>query len=102
MAQAFAILLRLGPGDEDFASAVMEDVANRLPPEWATAREIIVPPVFWESGVISILQPFIMKKVRPHADVFIGPIIPIPHSIKSATTQRLLSPFCTWASSEFL
>ena len=92
MAQAFAILLRLGPGDEDFASAVMEDIANRLTPEWATAREIIVPPILWESGVMSILQPFIMNMIRPHADVIIGPIIPTPHSIKSATTQRLPSP----------
>lgn len=92
MAQAFAILLRLGPGDEDFASAVMEDVANRLTPEWATAREIIVPSILWESGVMCILQPFIMDMIRPHADVIIGPIIPTPHSIKSATTQRLSTP----------
>ena len=92
MAQAFTILLRLGPGDEDFASAVMEDIASQLTPEWATAREIIVPPILWESGVMSILQPFIMNMIRPHADVIIGPIIPTPHSIKSATTQRLPSP----------
>ena len=91
MAQAFTILLRLGSGDEDFASAVMEDVANRLTPEWASAREIVVPPILWESGVMSILQPFIMNMIRPHADVIIGPITPTPHSIKSATTQRLPS-----------
>ena len=91
MAQAFTILLRLGPGDEDFASAVMEDVANQLTPEWATAREIIVPPILWESGVMPTLQPFIMNMIRPYADVTIGPIIPTPHSIKSATTQRLPS-----------
>ena len=92
MAQAFAILLRLGPGDEDFASAVVEDVVNRLTPEWAAAREIVVPPIFWERGVMSILQPFIMNMIRPHADVVIGPIIPTPRSIKSVTTQRLPSP----------
>jgi hypothetical protein len=92
MAQAFTILLRLGPGDEDFASAVMEDIANRLTPEWSTAREIIVPPILWESGVMSILQPFIMNMIRPHADVVIGPIIPTPQSIRSSTTQRLPSP----------
>ena len=74
MAQAFTILLRLGPGDEDFALAIMEDVANRLTPEWATA-----------------LQPFITNMLRPHADVIIGPITPTPQSIKSATTLRLLS-----------
>ena len=91
MAQAFTILLRLGPGDEDFASVIMEDVANRLTPEWATARGIIVPPILWESGVMSILQPFLMNVIRPHADVVIGPIIPTPHSIKSTTTQRLPS-----------
>ena len=92
MAQAFTILLRLGPGDEDFASAVMEDIANRLTPEWAMAREIIVPPILWESGVMSILQPFIMNMIRPDTDVIIGPVIPTPHSIRSATTQRLPSP----------
>jgi RNA polymerase II-associated protein 1 len=91
MAQAFTILLRLGPGDEDFASAVMEDVANRLTPEWAAAREIIVPPILWESGVMSTLQPFIMNMIRPDVDVIIGPITPTPQSIKSATTQRLPS-----------
>jgi hypothetical protein len=92
MAQAFTILLQLGPGDEDCASAVMEDIANRLTPEWATAREIFVPPILWESGVMSILQPFIMNMIRPHADVVIGPIIPTPQSIRSATIQRLPSP----------
>jgi hypothetical protein len=92
MAQAFTILLRLGPGDEDFASAVMKEVANRLTPEWATARQIAVPPILWERGVMSILQPFIMNTIRPHADVIIGPITPTPLSIKSATTQRLPSP----------
>ena len=92
MAQAFTILLRLGPGDEDFASAVMEDIANRLTPEWAMVREIIVPPTLWESGVMSILQPFIMNMIRPDTDVIIGPVIPTPHSIRSATTQRLPSP----------
>ena len=92
MAQVFAILLRLGPGDEDVASTFVEDVAYRLTPEWATAREIVVPPILWERGVMSVLQPFIMNIIRPHADVIIGPIIPSPHSIKSATTQRLSSP----------
>jgi RNA polymerase II-associated protein 1 len=92
MAQAFTILLRLGSGDEDFASAVMVDVANQLTPEWAITRNIVVPPVLWERGVMSVLQPFIMNMIRPHADVIIGPIIPTPHSIKSATTQRLSSP----------
>ena len=91
MAQAFTILLRLGPGDEDFALAVMEDLANRLTPEWAAAREIIVPPILWETGVIPILQPFITNMLRPHADVIIGPITPTTQSIKSATTQRLPS-----------
>ncbi|KAF8817072.1 hypothetical protein BYT27DRAFT_7204880 [Phlegmacium glaucopus] len=92
MAQAFTILLRLGPGDEDVASAIVEDVAKRLTPEWATAREIVVPPILWDRGVMSILQPFIMNVIRPRADVIIGPIIPTPHSIKSAITQRLPSP----------
>ena len=91
MAQAFAILLRLGPGDEDVASAVVQEVADMLTPEWATTREIVVPPILWERGVMSILQPFIMNIIRPHSDVIIGPIIPTPHSVKSATTQRLPS-----------
>jgi RNA polymerase II-associated protein 1 len=42
MGQAFTILLRLGPGDGDFASAIM----NRLTPEWAAAREIILSSIF--------------------------------------------------------
>ena len=92
MAQAFTILLRLGPGDEDVASAIAEEVAKRLTPEWATARQIIVPPILWERGVMYILHPFILNIIRPHEDVIIGPIIPTPHSIKSATTQRLPSP----------
>ncbi|KAF8799946.1 hypothetical protein BYT27DRAFT_7245870 [Phlegmacium glaucopus] len=49
MAQGFTILLRLG--DEGVASAIVEDVAKRLTPEWATAREIVVPPILWERGV---------------------------------------------------
>ena len=88
----FTILLRLGPGDEDFALAVVDDILNRLTPEWAKAREIVVPPILWERGAMSILRPFIMNLVRPYTDVVIAPIIPTPHSIKSATTQRLAMP----------
>ena len=88
----FTILLRLGPGDEDFALAVVDDILNRLTPEWAKVREIVVPPILWERGAMSILRPFIMNLVRPYTDVVIAPIIPTPHSIKSATTQRLAMP----------
>jgi hypothetical protein len=49
MAQAFAILLRLGPGDEDIA----EEVVKQLTPEWAAARQVTVPPILWEHRVMS-------------------------------------------------
>ncbi|KAF8158446.1 hypothetical protein B0H34DRAFT_797833 [Crassisporium funariophilum] len=92
MAQAFTILLRMGPGNESETLAIVDEVTKLLTPEWAAAREIQVPPVIWERGGLSILEPFIMNTIRPDKNVFIGRTVPTPQSIKSSSTQILPSP----------
>ena len=89
LAQAFSILLRLIPGDEDAALLISKDVISMLTPTWAMARNLQVPSQFWERGGLSILEPFIINRIRRQEEVYIGPLMTTPQSIKHSTTQRL-------------
>ncbi|KAJ3518188.1 hypothetical protein NLJ89_g32 [Agrocybe chaxingu] len=89
MAQALAILLRLGPGDEHSATSTIRTASKLIGPSWAAGRNIAVSPKIWEQGGISVLEPFLINMVLPNDEVHIGPLTPTPQSIRSATTQRL-------------
>lgn len=89
LAQAFSILLRLMPGDEDAALLISKDVISMLTPSWAMARNLQVPSQFWERRGLSVLEPFIINRIRRQENVYIGPLITTPQSIKHSTTQRL-------------
>ena len=59
MAQAFAI------GSWWWRYCVSNwEVVNQLTPEWAAARQVIVPPILWENEVVSLLQPFVPNIIR--------------------------------------
>ncbi|KDR82536.1 hypothetical protein GALMADRAFT_112269 [Galerina marginata CBS 339.88] len=91
LAQAFSIVLKLIPGDEDHAQTIIKDLANQLNQQWATSQGIQVSPLIWERGGLGILEPFLFNMMRPLEDVYIGPLTMTPQSIKSSTTQRLSS-----------
>ena len=75
-------------------------VANRLTPEWATAREIVVPPILWESGVIFILQSlsnlqvwgFLLNRNRS--------LSPLDHLLRSSDSAVFKSLLTSWNASE--
>ncbi|KAF8964260.1 hypothetical protein BDZ97DRAFT_925324 [Flammula alnicola] len=89
IAQAFCIVSRLSPGDEDDAQSIAKDIMNIVTPEWATDRRLQVPSLIWERGGLGILEPFLLNRIRPQEEVYISPLIITPQSIKSSTTQRL-------------
>lgn len=92
MAQAFSVLLRLGPGDEASAESIIKDLAGFVTPQWASSTRVEISLVMWERGSLSILEPFLKNIVRPDPDKYIGPLIATPQSIHFATTQRLSVP----------
>lgn len=89
MAQAFSILLRVGPGDEASAEAIIKDLIDLVTPQWAGSIGIVITPAVWERSSLLILEPFLKNIIRPDQDTYVGPLIPTPQSIQSATTQRL-------------
>lgn len=90
-AQALTILLRLLPGDEEFAFRVVEDLSSLVTPSWVTALGIQAPPVIWDRGCMVVIKPFLTHTLRPQSGIYVGPVHPTPRSIKLATTQRLPS-----------
>nr|GAT56313.1 predicted protein [Mycena chlorophos] len=97
MAQAFAILSRLLPGDEDFATEIATEIVDQLTPEWTNSHGFGVPQAFWDKSGISVLKPFLIHIIRPQADVYVGPWCSSPRSIKRSTTQRLPTPLSAFS-----
>ncbi|KAF8877152.1 hypothetical protein CPB84DRAFT_1795262 [Gymnopilus junonius] len=89
LAQSFAILLRLIPGDEDYAQSLVKEMTTLLSQTWASSNNIQVSPLIWERGGLVILEPFLLNTIRPLEDVYIGPLTTTSSSIKNSTTQRL-------------
>ena len=90
MAQAFSILGRSLPGDEEAALHVLEQVTRPINAGWMAARGWHVPPVVWEKEGMTVMKPFLVHAIRP-TDSFLGPVWPSPQSISLSTTQRLPS-----------
>lgn len=91
MAQSFSILLRLGPGDEDMAELIIQNLTKLITSDWVS-RNNVQASVIWEKGGLAILEPFLYQKLRPTLDVYIAPLSITPKSVKRSTTQRLPSP----------
>ncbi|KAJ7171649.1 hypothetical protein C8R43DRAFT_1231178 [Mycena crocata] len=101
MAQALSILSRLLPGDEELASQVTQDILDLITPQWATARGLNIPQIFWDKGGMSVIKPFLARAVQPRDDIHIGPACMSPHSIKCAMTQRLPAPTSAFTSRDY-
>ncbi|KAK7056748.1 hypothetical protein VNI00_002465 [Paramarasmius palmivorus] len=103
LAQAFAVMLTLLPGDEDHGLRIVDDVLCVITEDWAKARSLDVPQVIWQKGGWDAIRPFLLFEVNPDNTVFPSPLSFSPRSISSATTQRLpllqTAPRTEWAPS---
>ncbi len=88
MAQAFAILSRLLPGDEEFAMRTIESLTKSIVPLFMTSRGWHVPPVIWERKGLEPVLPFLVYGLRS-SEVRVGSLWMTPFSISSSTTQQL-------------
>jgi hypothetical protein len=91
-AQACAIVLRLGPGDESTAESVIRDLTKLVTPYWLGTQGNQAPSISKETDIVSILEPYIHHKLHPDPELYVGPLTTTPKSIKAATTLRLPSP----------
>lgn len=88
IAQAFAILPRLLPGDDEFAMKTIESITRLVVPSFMASRGWNVPSVIWEKKGLEPVLPFLVHGIRS-GDVHVGPVWPTPYSISSSTTLRL-------------
>jgi hypothetical protein len=91
MTQAFSILGRLIPGDEESAHQIVEELTGMINSEAMVSRGWPVPPVIWEKGGLGVIKPFLRHAIQPMEDNRIGPVWMSPRSIQLSTTQRLPS-----------
>ncbi|KAL0960553.1 hypothetical protein HGRIS_005591 [Hohenbuehelia grisea] len=92
MAQAFAIVTRLMPGNELDAGGMIEEAATLVTRDFIGAHGVDTPEEVWAKGGLAVLQPFLAHLLRPNADVLVAPVSPSPRSLKLVTTLRLPSP----------
>ncbi|KAG6820119.1 hypothetical protein H0H93_005125 [Arthromyces matolae] len=90
-AQAFSILSKLLPGDEESALDIIADICALVMPQWADLLGIQTPPTIWDRGGMSVIKPFVVHSVKPHVDTFIGTSTSMPQTISTVTTLRLPS-----------
>ncbi|KAI0329043.1 hypothetical protein GY45DRAFT_1305696 [Cubamyces sp. BRFM 1775] len=89
MAQAFAILVRLFPGDEDLAQRTAVAIAETLTEDFLQSKGWSIPDVIWQRGGLSIIVPFLKYSLRAKPESRVGPAWMTPQSISIASTQRL-------------
>ncbi|KAK0185664.1 hypothetical protein F5146DRAFT_1070960 [Armillaria mellea] len=89
MAQAFAIILRSYPGDEDHTLAIVDDLLGMITADWAKKRQLKIPNTIWERGGMAAIKPILRQVIRPRDDTQIAPTSPTPKSILVSTSQRL-------------
>lgn len=91
LAQAFAIILRLVPGDEERAIYLIERLASLTNPSFMETREWQVPPIIWERRGLEPILPFLTFSLE-HAPVKVGPLWLTPASISTTTSLRVPAP----------
>ncbi|PFH54005.1 hypothetical protein AMATHDRAFT_136492 [Amanita thiersii Skay4041] len=88
MAQALSIVLRLLPGQEEFALSIMDDILDSITAEWLRSKGYDDTRVAWNLGGFELLKPFLSNDLRPK-EIYIGTNPLTIHSISVSTTQRL-------------
>ncbi|KAI0642917.1 hypothetical protein C8Q79DRAFT_1095487 [Trametes meyenii] len=89
MAQAFAIMGRLFPGDEELVQRIVTDITETVNEEFLQAQGWSVPSQVWERGGMSVIIPFLSHSLLPKPEVQVGSVWMTPRSISTAATQRL-------------
>lgn len=101
LAQAFSVILRFMPGDEDAALAVIGNVLTLFPsveePQWKQAAHVLEP--FMRNAVLSKVKEVekgedeIVEDTPRNPRTRLGPLTLTPASIATTTTCVLVSPF---------
>ncbi|GBE85474.1 hypothetical protein SCP_0706610 [Sparassis crispa] len=89
LAQAFAIITRLLPGDEEFGQRVVGDMTELITLNFMESRGWNVPAVLWEKGGMKPISHFLAFTFFPQEDLYVAPLWISSQSISLATTQRL-------------
>ncbi|KAI0365346.1 hypothetical protein BV20DRAFT_1125033 [Pilatotrama ljubarskyi] len=89
MAQAFAILCRLFPGEEELAQRTAADICDTISADFLRSQGWSIPQELWEKGGVSIISPFLTQSLRPKPEIIVGSPCLNPRSISTAATQRL-------------
>ncbi len=102
LSQLSITMMRFLPGDEDAAHGVLDAIVNLVDERCLLDFGWSVPPEVWSRGGLRMLIPFLAYDLAPRVDdakgesdeaprVRVAPLLPTPHSLKLATTQRLPS-----------
>ncbi|KAI1788890.1 hypothetical protein LXA43DRAFT_893923 [Ganoderma leucocontextum] len=89
MAQAFAILCRLFPGDEAVAERTATNIAETITADFLRSRGWSIPEDIWEKGGMDVIISFLAHSLRAKGERVVSPIWITPRSIATATTLRL-------------
>lgn len=91
VAQACAVVLRLGPGDESTAISVIKNLAKLATLYWVTTQANTGLPMSKDQDFVSILEPYMHCKLYPDPNLYIAPLTSTLQSVRGATTLRLPS-----------
>ncbi|KAI0354834.1 hypothetical protein OH77DRAFT_1511920 [Trametes cingulata] len=89
MAQAFAILCRLFPGEEELAQRTATDICDMISADFLHSRGWSIPNEVWEKGGMAVIAPFLAHSLRSKLEATVGSTCLSRRSISTATTQRL-------------
>jgi hypothetical protein len=93
IAQAFAILGKQIPGDEDFAQRTLDEITTLIDREFIISHGLLEKQkldTLLNEGGLEVAMPFLRDAFEPKEDgARIGSYYPSPRSIKSSSTQRL-------------
>jgi len=101
LSQLSITMMRFLPGDEIAAHDMLDAIINLVDEQCLLDFGWSVPPEVWSRGGLRMLTPFLAYDLAPRIDdskegdevphVRVAPLLPTPHSLKVATTQRLPS-----------
>ena len=93
LAQAFVVLAKQIPGDEDFAQRTLSEIITFVDPEFIISHGLLEQQkldTMLSEGGFEVVMPFLRDAFEPKEVVSrIGSYYPSPWSIKSSNTQRL-------------
>ena len=92
LAQAFAILGKQIPGDDDFARRTLDEIVALLNPEFVVSHGLLEKrklDILLVEGGFEVAMPFLKDAFEPEESARIGSYYPSPQSLRSSNTQRL-------------